>query len=438
MSAQAERRAAYDVLIAVERGAYAHLALKQALRNQSGVNAGFITALVYTALDHQITLDFYLDTLAKQRIALPVRCVLRLGAAQILYMNVPARAAVDESVKLCRDIGKKGVTGFVNAMLRNLDRMCGDLPRPDGDLARRLSIQYSYRETLVRNLLRQYGEALCEKILAHEPPKTTCARANTFRCNTETLDKVLTERGVVFSKGRLVSEARHCEGLGDITRDELFMEGKMVVQGESAMLVGHICQAKSGMRVLDACAAPGGKALHLAQIMGCGTIEAWDIHEHRVALIEKNVRRCGIDMIKAGQADARVFDVSYEQAFDVVLVDAPCSGLGVAAGKPDIRYAKTPEALETLVQVQREILCNCARYVARGGVLVYATCTILRAENEDNIEWFLQEHPHFCRGDIGFAFDQDFDRARLSGGQVQLLPPTDGVEGFFVARMVRE
>lgn len=432
------RRAAYTALLAVERGAYANLALKDALTPfTDSTDIAFASALFYTALEHKITLEFYLRHFAARRVQTTVRCVLLLGMAQMLYMNVPARAAVDESVKLTRAIGKADNASFVNALLRNVDRSRENLPEPQGSVAERISIALSAPQWLVERYIARFGEAGCRALLQAKPPQGVCVRANRFRCDEASLDDALTREGLCFQVGRLAPQARYVDGVGNVAAWPLFQNGDVAVQSESSMLAARIADAQPGQRVLDACAAPGGKTAFLAAAMGEGTVCAWDLHEHRVRLIQANCARLGIPFVETECRDASVYDERFDSRFDVVLLDAPCSGLGMIGGKPDIKYAKSPDMIASLAALQADLLRVCARYVAPGGTLVYATCTVVQEENEDQIAAFLAENANFVPADIDFAFPASFDRDRLRGGMIQLLPHIDGVDGFFVARLQR-
>lgn len=433
MKKQEERRLAYEILVDVERGAYANLALKEALKKNPTAKADFVTALVYTTLDHQITLDFYLNDFSTKRIPLPIRCLLRLGLAQMLYMNVPARAAINESVSLCKSIGKAGTSGFVNGILRTIER--SELPMPMGTQVERLSIEYSYPPFLVDLFINQWGEEGARAMMAtnNQRESMLCIHANPIRSSEQEVDALFPEA----KRGYFVSNARYIENYGNIAENAAFQAGKIAIQGESAMLVGLICEPKKGQSVLDVCAAPGGKTTHIAGLMREGHIDAWDIHPHRVKLIEKNCARLGIDFVQAIEKDATAYDPSCEGKYDLVLADVPCSGLGVLQSKPDIRYAKSKEDIDALVEVQRTILKNASQYVAKNGTLVYATCTVTKQENEENIDWFLKNHPDYELSDFSHVLPSDFDKKRWKRGQLQLLPSLDGVDGFYMARMVR-
>lgn len=449
------RRLAYEALLRQQRGSYANLALKEVLgegkeaQSLSPQDRAFATALFYAALEKQLTLEYTFRQLSKgRRIPLPIRCILMLGGAQLLYMDVPARAAIDESVKLCKEVGKAANAGFVNALLRELDRRREDLPHPQGDETEKLSIQYSYPLWLVERLLELLGRREAEAFMAGTSPggegfsRGIAVRANTVKMTAEELDRELIARDIPVLPGRLMPEARYIQVGGNIGALDLFAEGKLAVQGESSMLVGHVAGALGGMRVLDACAAPGGKTAYMAEAMevsgGGEELLAWDIHPHRVALIRRNCERMGLDWVRAEVQDAAAFRPELEGAFDLVLVDAPCSGLGVLADKPDIKYAREPEELAELIPLQRAILANCARYVRPGGRLIYSTCTVLPEENGEQVAAFLQGNRKFDRVDMGERSPEKLDSDRAKAGELQLWPQRDGVAGFYMACLRRK
>lgn len=426
------RRVALDAILDItERGAYANLCLKEALAGLSERDARFVSALVYTTLDHLLYIDFLIAHFAKGRLQPPIRGILRLGLAQALFMDVPARAACNESVELCKLIGKEKLTGYVNGVLRAVLRSGDDLPPLPKEPVQRLSIKYSWPQWLVAEYLAQYGESFTEALLSAKAPSMTLRAQRPF--TTVELEAELQARGLTFTRGALDDNALRLDKGLDIAHDPLFMEGKATVQSESAMLVCRIIEPKPGMRVLDACAAPGGKTAYLSHLMeGQGHIDAWEVHPHRVGLMERTFERLRVENATPYVRDAAAYDPSLVEAYDAVLIDAPCSGLGVF-GKPDARYTKSDAIVEGLAQLQRDILHTCSAYVRPGGVLVYATCTISKRENEAQIEAFLAAHDEFKPGDM-LALPPHL-QVRAKGGMVQLFPQLDDTEGFFMAKL---
>ena len=434
----AARRAAAQVLLDVEKGAYANLRLKEALQGLTETDRPFCAALVYTTLEHQIYLDWVIEKLTKGSIKPAVRIALRMGLCQMLRMNVPESAACNESVKLIKSMGKSALAGYINGVMRNAARSRDQLSPPEGMDARSLSIRHSWPLWLVEGFLERFGLDLTERLLAPRTEEGQTIRVNPFAgLSEESVIRELEERGVSLRRGALCPQALYASGLGNIAREPLFERGAIAVQGESSQLVCRAADPQPGDRVLDACAAPGGKSLCMAAQMGRGSILSWDLHPHRTALIEKNAKRLGVDWIRTEVQDAAQFRPELEKSFDLVLVDAPCSGLGVAGGKPDVKYAKSPEGIRALSETQRAILETCCRYVRPGGTLMYATCTISHAENEAVTEGFLKAHEEFEPADLTGYLPEDFSKERCAGGRVQLLPPLDGTDGFYLAKMKR-
>lgn len=429
------RRTAADVLLFVERGAYANLALKEELPAVPEQNRGFCSALVYTALENQLYLDWLIAKFAKGSVKPAVRIVLRLGLCQALLMGVPESAAVNESVRLIKAMGKPAMAGFVNGVLRAALREKSALVPPSGMDARSLSIRRSTPEWIVESFVERFGPELAEEILSSSGERGSI-RVNTLKTDVESAKEAL---GFPAAPGRFVPEVlRFDSPQGDLSAHELFKTGRIALMSEASALVCRVADPKPGQKVLDACAAPGGKTAALAAIaQNRAEITAWDLHPHRVELINATCERLGAEGIAAQARDASVFDPVYAGLFDVVLVDAPCSGLGVA-GKPDLRLKKTKEDVFALAKLQLAILSACADYVKPGGALVYSTCTISKPENEDVTDAFLASFPDFCPGDLSRYFPPDFDPSRLAGGRVQLIPPVDGVNGFYLSRMLRK
>ena len=435
------RRAAYEALRLEQGGAYANLALKEVLEGQDTPREerAFATALFYAVLEHRLTLDFYLSSWLAKRPALPIRCVLWLGAAQMLYMDVPARAAVDESVKLCKQIGKNAQAGLVNAVLRKLEQNQHALPQPKGSPAQKLSITHSCPLWLVERLLALLDEQQTQAFLSQSGARRgVCVRANPLQMSSATLDEEFKRAGVASVPGQWLPQARYLQGGGDMAALPWFVSGALAVQSESSMLVGQVLGAGAGMRVLDACAAPGGKTAYIAAEMGQGELWAWDDHAHRVALIRQTCARLHADFVQAEEQDASLLRPEQMNRFDRVLVDAPCSGLGVLRSKPDIRYRQSPQALQNLVALQRRILSTCAQYVKPGGVLLYSTCTVLPEENCEQVQAFLQEHTDFVLDMPVGLLPQGLERQQSQEGMLQLWPQRDGIDGFFLARMRRQ
>lgn len=386
-------------------------------------------------LDHLITLDHIIGFYAKGRQKPVIRNILRLGACQALYMGVPESAACNESVKLTKAVGKGALSGFVNGVMRSICKNKGTMPPLPKAPAERISIEKSWPVWLVEEYISQYGEAFTEALLSPQPSFMTVRPQYPY--TKEQLEAALNERGFDYEAGALFADAFRLKKGFDPMKEPLFTEGKLTVQSESAMLVCCAMGAKSGMRILDACAAPGGKTAYLASLMeNDGEILAWELHPHRRELMDKTLSRLGVSIAKTEVQDASAFREDLVECFDAILVDAPCSGLGVP-GKPDARYRKNGELIDELHAIQLAILAQTAKYLKKGGVLLYATCTVSKRENEDTVAEFLNTHTEFTLSSLA-PFLPESLRAREQEGMLQLFPHLDGTEGFFLSRMVKQ
>ena len=430
------RRTALETLMEItDRGAYANLALKSALAGLEERDAKWVSAAVYTTLDHLLYIDHIIAAYAKGRLKPDIRGILRLGVCQALYMDVPDSAACNESVKLAKEVGKGALSGFVNGVMRSICRNKEALPPLPSEPLRRLSIRYSYPEYIVREYLSMYGEGFTEAMLGAEEGRGMTIRAQ-HPYTSEQLQSELDKRHIQYTRGELCGDAFRLEKGMDISREPLFAEGKITVQSESAMLVCRALEAEGGMKVLDTCAAPGGKSAYIASIThNRADIDAWELHPHRAELMERTFERLGVKG-RVRVKDASLHHPEYDGMYDRVLIDAPCSGLGVP-GKPDARYAKNDEIIENIAAVQSRILDACAGYVKVGGTLLYATCTISVRENQHRINAFLEEHPEFEPGSLEGILPRTMWRRVESGCMIQLFPHLDGTEGFFIAKLVR-
>lgn len=431
------RRTALEALTAItDRGAYANLALKEALRGLNERDAKWVSAAVYTTLDHLLYIDYVIAAYAKGGIKPQIRGILRLGVCQALYMGVPDSAACSESVKLAKEIGKGPLSGFVNGVMRNICRNKDNLPPLPDEPVKRLSIRYSYPEYLVREYMGRYGAGFTEELLcAMGGPVPMTVRAQ-YPYASEQLEKALKERNIGFSRGRIVQDAFKLEKGFDVAKEPLFTEGRITVQSESAMLVCRALEPKRGMRILDVCAAPGGKSAYIASLTQNGAvIDSWELHAHRAEIMKRTFERLGVT------ANVEVMDGTVRRPelcgqYDGVLIDAPCSGLGVP-GKPDARYGKTDAIIDEIAGIQRRLLDACGDYVRPGGALVYATCTISHRENEEQARAFLERDGRFERGELSGCLPKDMRERLCEGFMLQLFPHTDGTEGFFLAKMIR-
>ena len=436
------RSLALGVLLAVDRdGAYGSLALQKAQLPPRELR--FATELVYGTLRERSLLDWWLERGTGKKVAQltpSVRSNLRLALYQCAFLDsVPQRAAVDQAVELARKFSPKAAK-FVNWALRATLRQKEPfaLP-PKQDPLFYLSTRFSHPSWLVELWLEQLGEEATGKLLeANQKQAPLIIRTNTLATTPEKLALTLLEEGIETVPCSFVPEALQVK-CGRPGASAAFSRGLFLIQSEASQLVSHLLAPKAGERVLDLAAAPGGKTTHLAQLMeNKGEIIACDLHPHRVELIEENCQRLGVKIVETICADGREIRGKVEAPFEKVLLDAPCSGLGVMRGKPDLRWHKTPQELSTLPPLQLELLEAAASVTAPGGELCYSTCTINRAENQDLAAEFLATHPDFQPLSLAERLPEGAKQIKLlAHHMLQLLPWEHGLDGFFFALFKR-
>ena len=428
------RTTALSALIACRRqGAWSDGILKEYVQRDKLArrDAALASQLVSGVIQNRMLLDFYLKqvvTGSLSKLQPAMLDILRLGAYQIVFLNkIPDSAAVNEAVEQTKRYVNRKASGMTNGALRALARKKESLPQPN-DLATR----YSHPQALVELLQESVGQAQIEGLLqADNEPIPTSLQVNTLRSSADEVKAALTEQEISFEKHPWLEGCYLVRGTGDLAKLDLFTSGKVYVQDPSARLAAMAAGVKPGMRVLDTCAAPGGKSFAAAIAMeNEGSITSCDIHAHKIALIEKGAERLGISIVHAKQADASQCYEEFENGFDVVIADVPCSGLGVIRKKPDIRY-KDLAPLERLPAVQAAILENVSRYVRPGGALLYSTCTVLKRENEQVAEAFLAHHPEFSLE----TFNVPEKLCTENCGMLTLLPSLHAADGFFICKL---
>ena len=391
-------------------------------------------------LEHMMEIDYILDQFSKVKVKKMkpvIRNIMRSAVYQMKYMDsVPVSAACNEAVKLAVRKGFGSLRGFVNGVLRNVARNLDQIEYPTEPL-KRLSIQYSMPEWILNLWLKAYDSDVVEQMLQafqRETPLTI--RCNLRMVTPKQLKEHLEAEGVTVKVHPYLAYAFHISGfdyLGDL---ESFQNGEFSVQDISSMLVSELAGPKEGDYVIDVCAAPGGKSLHMAEkLNGSGHVEARDLTEYKVGLIQENIERTGLSNVEAVQQDALIFDETSIGKADIVLADLPCSGLGVLAKKTDLKYKATKEGADSLAKLQREMLKNVQAYVKDEGKLVYSTCTINPTENMDNVHWFLNEYPEFELIDIHGSLCEELQKDVKENGCIQLLPGVHQSDGFFLACM---
>lgn len=432
------REVALLALHATEKqGAWSDAALKKMLSGLSARDSALATRLCFGVLQQRLLLDFYIQQFSKlplKRLEHLVLQNLRLAVYQILFMDkIPDNASVDAAVRLTKKHCKNPKAGgMVNGILRNFIRQMDNLPEiPTEPPLEALSIQYSHPLPLLHLLSKSVPEEELASLLESnnkQPPIT--AMVNTQQSTQEELISALEEEGVTVSPHPWLKDCLLLSNTGNLSKLKSFTEGLFYVQDPASRLAVLCSGAKAGQKVLDCCAAPGGKSMALGiQMENRGEILSCDLHPHKKNLIEASASRLKLDCITAETANAKEFHPEFVESFDLVLVDAPCSGLGVIRKKPDIRY-KDVEPLATLPKIQAEILHNVSQYVKPGAVLVYATCTILPGENQEIIQDFCENHPDFSLESFTLPHIGE-----CSQGYLTLYPHIHETDGFFMAKL---
>ncbi len=419
-----------DILLAVTRdGEYSHLALSGTLNKYQYLEKqerAFITKVTEGTLEQMIKIDYIINSFSNIRVSKMkpvIRCILRSAVYQICFLDgVPDSAACNEAVNLAGKRGFRNLKGFVNGVLRNIARKKEQIVYPDErkQPQEAVSVQYSLPLWLVEQWETEYGmdktKAMAKALLEEKP---TAVRINLNQITKEELIKQLKSEGVDVTESKELPYALFLSGYDYLNKLSGFQEGCFYVQDISSMKVAETAEPKEGDVVLDVCGAPGGKSIHIAQMLqGTGQVITRDLTPMKVAKIEENIARCRVENMRAECADARVPDESLREKADIVIADLPCSGLGVIGRKKDIKYKMTPEKEQELVALQREILSVVPAYVKSGGTLVYSTCTIHKAENEENVQWLLENHREL----------------HLESMQ-QIFPDETGNDGFFIAKL---
>lgn len=400
----------------------------------------FVRAAVYGTLTYVYSEDYLIKKVSGrdvQSLDPKIRTILRFGVWQVIYSDkVPDYAAVNTSVDLASKHAPRA-KGLVNAVLRKVTALTPE----ERDLSSSKSVEaaFSLKPEVYGILKKSYGSERSSSIArALLSPSPLAIRVNTLKTSVSVLEAELKEEGFEVMKASFMEDAlilKPTSASPSLEKSKAFTQGKFMVQGEAAQLASLVAQPAPGMKILDCCAAPGGKSTHMAALSeNKADILALDINSSRTELIRENAARLGA-VLRTGVADSSLYDE--EDCFDLVLCDAPCSGLGIMGGKPDIRLTINYERITEITQKQKVILDNVSKLVKPGGVLVYSTCTVNRGENEDQVQSFLDSHSDFELDDFDNILP---DRLKSSGvkGMLTLLPDTDGCEGFFISRMRRK
>lgn len=472
-----EREIVLEVLLEItEKGQFSHIILRDVLWKYQYLEKrerAFITRVTEGTLEHMIEIDYILDRFSKVKVKKMkpvIRAILRSAVYQLKYMDsVPDSAVCNEAVKLAVRKGFSGLKGYVNGVLRSVARGIDSVQYPKEKMEE-LSVRYSCPKWVLDLWSGSYDIEVIEMMLRDfQKEKPVTIRCCLNRTTPDELKKRLEAEGVKAEIHPYLPYAFQISGYDHLNDLETFQDGLFVVQDISSMLVAEIAAPSAGAQVLDVCAAPGGKALHVAEKLflaedvcgnaacagnksgggaaaGCGIedqmppghVEARDLTELKVDLIRENIERTGLTNITAVCRDASVPDETAAESADIVIADLPCSGLGVIGKKPDLRYKASPDGIDSLVRLQRQILSCAQDYVKPGGTLVYSTCTVNPAENMDNVHWFMEQYPEFILDDIREKLCPELRDNVMENGCIQLLPGVHKSDGFFIARLVRK
>lgn len=448
-----EREVVLDMLLSLREGKLSHTILKDTLDSYLYLDKssrGFITRLYEGTIEKRLYLDFIIDGYSKtpvKKMKPIIMLLLEMAVYQLFFMDrVPDSATINEAVKLAKKRGLTGLSGFVNGVLRNIARNKENIALPDKnkDLIKYLEIKYSTPKAVVEHFINDYGSEKTEEILeAFEQKRLLTARVT--KGDREELIKKLEGEGVKTGSDTIFPESVRILELDSLSYLESFEEGDFVIQDESSQFIGKIVGLPKGARVLDLCAAPGGKSLLFAEMEEVDEIISCDISESKTELIEENVRRIGVSEIKTKVNDASLYNPDFMDGFDLVICDLPCSGLGIMGRKRDIKYNVSIDKIRELALLQKKILENAVRYVKKGGRIIYSTCTMTKAENEENFT-FISEFKGFSSVDFsdkirGYV-DRYKDGERLVNeakkGFIRLIPGELGTDGFFISEYMRE
>ncbi len=435
------RAIAMDLLVTIEKNqSYSNLLLNSTIEKNelSAVDVGLLTELTYGTLQRRMALDFFLKPFIKdnKKLANWIHHLLRLTLYQMVYLDrIPDRAAIYEAVEIAKSRGHKGIASLVNGVLRTIQR--NGLPSLNdvSDPIERLSLETSHPVWLVTRWVNQFGydktKKMCEINLT-APMQT--ARVNLTKISTDECIAMLEEDGLQIEKSPIIPEAiRSLKG--NLASTIAFKYGMFTIQDESSMLTAYALGAIQNEYILDACAAPGGKSTHIAEKMNnTGEVISVDLHQHKVRLINDNAKRLGLGNIITSVADSRHLQEKFKlESFDRILLDAPCSGLGVMRRKPDMKYTKTENDIARLSAIQQDLLTSVTPLLKKGGILVYSTCTVDKEENEYTVKTFLKNNPDF-QGDSTFKSRMpEAIQPLITGYDLQIFPQDFGSDGFYIA-----
>lgn len=442
-----EREVVLDILLEViEEGKYSHLVLRDVLDKYQFIDKkkrAFISRVVQGTLEHLIEIDYLINQVSSVKVKKMkpvIRNLMRSAVYQMKYMDhVPSSAICNETVKLSSKRGFKGLRGFVNGVLRNLDRKMDSIAMPDKkNINMHYSVKYSMPQWIVEHFLSMYDEDTLELICkAFQEQNGTFIRVNEHKISVEDLKLQLQEEGVEVIQHPYLSYGLEIKGYDSLNFLPSFNEGLFQVQDISSMLVSEVASPSKDDYIIDVCAAPGGKSLHLAdKLAGTGMVEARDLTEYKVNFLEENIMRTGLNNMTAKQWDATVLDKDAIEKADIVIADLPCSGLGIIGKKSDLKYKVKPESLKELAALQQEILKVIIQYIKPGGKLIYSTCTINESENYKMADW-IENSLGLKTLAIKELLPNQLHGSIKKDNQLQLLPGVHNCDGFFISAFTK-
>ncbi|MFQ9515026.1 MAG: 16S rRNA (cytosine(967)-C(5))-methyltransferase RsmB [Eubacterium sp.] len=436
------RNLVLEMFLETEQGRKSHIVLKDNLdrhRELDKQQRAFVTRLYQGTVERRIEMDYIINQFSKtpvKKLKPVIREILRMSVYQIKYMDsVPVSAACNEAVKLAVKRKFANLKGFVNGVIRNIARNIDHIDYPK-ELLDKLSVVYSVPRWIIEMWNQEYGQETTEEMLKGlYDDRSTTVRCNPSKAKVEDIIASLQYKNIKVEKSDLYDNALFISEYDRLSSLDVFQAGMITVQDLSSMMAGIAANPKKGDYIIDVCAAPGGKSLHMAELMdGTGMVEARDLTEYKVNLIKENNRRMRYRNIKAVVKDATEPDLESVEKADIVMADLPCSGLGVIGNKSDIKYNISRQQINELVQFQRKILKIVSTYVKPGGRLIFSTCTVNKSENQGNVKWIEENLPFKLVSLEGILPEQ------LDGkdGCLQIFPGQYGMDGFFISSFIRE
>jgi 16S rRNA (cytosine967-C5)-methyltransferase len=425
----------------INQKSYSNLVLSSELNSSdlSDKDKGLVTEIVYGTLRRLKTIDMIIQSFVRDMSVMDSRTlnIIRIAIYQMEFLDkVPSYAACNEAVELAKEVSEKD-SKLVNGILRNYVKKDGIMDIEFRNRVDEIAYKFSFEPWMIRMFIKQYGEKETIKILTglNYTPKVT-VRVNNLKYDYDQVFEELEALDYEVYEGSVCPEAIAIKGGRSIESNPLFEEGKITVQDESAMLVAPLLEIEDGQTVIDLCSAPGGKTTHISELLNnTGEVLAFDLHEQKLDLIKNTSQRLGITNIKLEQMDATKLNSKLVGLSDRVLIDVPCSGIGIIKKKPEIKWTKKRNDLKDLVEIQRQIMDNAWEYLRIGGIMLYSTCTLNKEENEQNIEWFLNKHKDAEIVKVFIGKGENFEYDKL--GTLTILPNED-MDGFFIAKLKKK